>query len=572
MLRYNKYILLLESKQLEKKKKKILKKINFFCKIDDFNNYVIDKLIINEDVHNLNFAIWIIDNIIKLTIKNTKKVHKEIWEETIKNGSDGELKNTINKYMKFVLDDAYRGIIDWIVSPRRTEKINIKELTYEIAKEKSKEWHSQMKASGVVVNEDGHIFMVFDDGYYWIDLGGNYCESEADAMGHCATTNSDTLLSLRKNKKPHVTIAYNYDSPYNEYSEATQIKGKQNTKPDKKYHKYIVELLKLNENRIKNVKVNSSIINKGESDEYETYYEISHLGSEYQPEDDFQLSDLDVEFTLELYNANKKLYDGDFHALRNLWKINLISDEEIEKTKTDIFVHDGKLLFYVSDWGDFDNFGENKSFKEIISGEGFENFMTNYSSFDYDYNYDFNKTVFEEVKKYIINKNISIDDFKLTKDDIYYDEKDDDLILKVREEKIKLKDILTDNVDSENILINFYDFEDIGEAFKMGYGDASNSADYSSAYETITNSIIDRLGEFELIEINDEWRFCFNIIDTDFFEMIDTKDESDNLIDLINSDSWDGFKVDVPYYGWSGEASVYDVSEEILNFLSNLDY
>jgi hypothetical protein len=99
----------------------------------------------------------------------------------------------------------------------------------------------------------------FDSGWKWINLNRPSCRREAQAMGHCGNqqvddedddegeyghNSTDTILSLREPLKktiwrPHATFILDKDGNLGE------MKGYANSKPDKKYHHYIVELLKL---------------------------------------------------------------------------------------------------------------------------------------------------------------------------------------------------------------------------------------------------------------------------------------------------------------------------------------
>ena len=109
-------------------------------------------------------------------------------------------------------------------------------MSLEKAIQRSEDWHEEIKSNTnnfVIEDEEGSIIMEFPDGYYWLDLLTTTCE-EAKAMGHCGiTSKATTLLSLRRYKQPHVTIAW--DENNNMFN---QIKGKENDKPVEKYHKY----------------------------------------------------------------------------------------------------------------------------------------------------------------------------------------------------------------------------------------------------------------------------------------------------------------------------------------------
>lgn len=142
--------------------------------------------------------------------------------------------------------------------------------------------------------------MKFPDGFYWIDLETNDCEDEGDAMGHCGYTSADTILSLRDSKKrPHVTMAIDYDHEDGGFDYIHQCKGKNNTKPVEKYHTYIVDLLCNKTIGIENI----------ENDEYNS-------------KDDFHLTDLNEVLFNKLINKNPKLFLSD---------ITMLEKNDIEK-------------------------------------------------------------------------------------------------------------------------------------------------------------------------------------------------------------------------------------------------
>lgn len=85
-------------------------------------------------------------------------------------------------------------------------------------------------------------FLKIDKTFTWFDLEASFSEEERQAMGHCGNAGSGTLISLRA-KKPegwesHVTVAFEPSTGH-----ISQMKGKGNTKPVDKYHKYIVPFL-----------------------------------------------------------------------------------------------------------------------------------------------------------------------------------------------------------------------------------------------------------------------------------------------------------------------------------------
>lgn len=100
--------------------------------------------------------------------------------------------------------------------------------------------------------EEDTVLLEFPDGYAWWLLPRAGCSKEAAAMGHCGNVPSQRegqqILSLRrkalKGKEvywyPVATFIIDEDGYLGE------MKGRNNDKPIKKYHPYIIELLKHN--------------------------------------------------------------------------------------------------------------------------------------------------------------------------------------------------------------------------------------------------------------------------------------------------------------------------------------
>ena len=91
------------------------------------------------------------------------------------------------------------------------------------------------------------ILVCSNPNFVWFDLNTDKSDQESKAMGHCGRDSCDTLFSLREKKfmggkhygwEPHVTASFHYSG-----RRLSQVKGRENKKPVKKYHKYIIELL-----------------------------------------------------------------------------------------------------------------------------------------------------------------------------------------------------------------------------------------------------------------------------------------------------------------------------------------
>lgn len=85
--------------------------------------------------------------------------------------------------------------------------------------------------------------MKFPDGFFWIKLKREECSLEGGLMQHCGVGNGD-LYSLRDPQgKPHVTLDVEDLGEDGGGLVATQVRGKQNSEPDRKYWKYIKDFL-----------------------------------------------------------------------------------------------------------------------------------------------------------------------------------------------------------------------------------------------------------------------------------------------------------------------------------------
>lgn len=142
----------------------------------------------------------------------------------------------------------YQYIMDWVVSPRRREQINIKTLTFSDALQKSREWHESLEDKiSVGYDEKNKVIIDYRDangvGFYWVDLKTDFSQEESDRMGHCGRDSGCTLFSLRSvndigESRSHITASYRSKDRRLE-----QVKGRKNSKPKEVYHKYIIDLL-----------------------------------------------------------------------------------------------------------------------------------------------------------------------------------------------------------------------------------------------------------------------------------------------------------------------------------------
>jgi len=275
-----------ESKSREKKINKTVKRINNFLNNELIINWLIKKVVSVDSSDGVKYLVWFADRVknyildyVEGYFRGTDQVyfndeaskafgksmglylkHGEVTDEIVKiitelyeiektkfkEDEDVNLlyawfeysagknlkKNIENELDEFLMrsqdwlesEEPITTIVDWLKTPLRSdEETDLSQYkTYADAWNVADEWHKNLKAGGIIEDESGYIFKKYDDGWYWIDLRTTISDDEAEAMGHCGTTNEGTtLLSLRKSRSPHVTMAIN-----SEDGSVTQCKGK----------------------------------------------------------------------------------------------------------------------------------------------------------------------------------------------------------------------------------------------------------------------------------------------------------------------------------------------------------
>jgi DNA repair protein RadC len=219
---------------------------------------IIKKIGLNENLAEYlvsvspTFAVWFADAIVENEIEERQE-SKEVVLKAINEKSFS--KNT--NYFNNNFGGSIREILDWLQHPS-TPKQNLRDLSFNEALEKSRQWHQELTTSGGDLNfvePDENTILItyppneFGKTYYWVFIPKNYCDIESSRMGHCGRTGAGSLISLRSfftniNNESvtdsHVTIAYNKDDGL-----FYQAKGKQNRKPVEKYFPYIFNLIKL---------------------------------------------------------------------------------------------------------------------------------------------------------------------------------------------------------------------------------------------------------------------------------------------------------------------------------------
>lgn len=291
--------------------------------------------------------------------------------------------------------------------------------------------------------KNGKVILTFPDGFYWLDLQSKiYEENECSWK----TEEGTTLYSLNDDKDSYVFIAIDEEN-----HQITQCKDKEHKKPDKKYHKHIVELM-LN----KNFKANSFFL-------------------EFDDGTDFNVDDLNDELYIKLLSHNQKwlyitsdlkrfyrLFKNNKDVFKNLDDIKLL--KIICENKDDENIHDiinilnGKTINYPNGILKFNSdyvIIEDNYCDVLLNDIDFELKLTNFSNFEGIQSYkkilrNFNnyKNIIEDIKSELI----PVSNFTISKiKDIYN-----------WQEKIKalynyyIENIFTEKIEKEiEILIKF---------------------------------------------------------------------------------------------------------------------
>lgn len=238
------------------KNKKLLKRID---KLSQINEYI-NKIIMRNRGSNASISIESIGQRIPSFLVHFNGINIEKIQKANPYNSQKDFMNILRE-----LEEEFIAISDELVEPSGDEKI------------------------------------ILDLGQYkWFDLGRPECDDEGTAMGHCGNSGSpksgDTIYSLRqvieKNgetfHRPSLTFIVNGGI-------LGEMKGRANQKPNKKYHPYIMALLK--------------------SDYIEGIF-----GGGYRPQHNFELSDLSEEDIEELKNVKGEKFLERVTPLRSIIK------------------------------------------------------------------------------------------------------------------------------------------------------------------------------------------------------------------------------------------------------------
>lgn len=258
-----------------------------------------------------------------------------------------------------------QSIMDWIRVGLNGNVTAYKDLSYNELLEKSVQWHDSLEVGQGSINykEENPIIIDFRDkdgnGFYWADLDTKNSPEECNRMGHCGRSSYGYLYSLRqvvplnnkyKLNKSVLTAAIGEDGIL------YQLKGPKNSKPEDKYHQYILPLF---------------------FDKYDDEYLIQGFGSEYASEQDFKLSDLPEETIKTLYEDRPDLFSSR-PMQRLLGQMGIIEVEPLPTTFT-LEIKPEDFEDYID--GGWDNTYTNRTtgakrrvsiFTEIMAGDAWE--------------------------------------------------------------------------------------------------------------------------------------------------------------------------------------------------------
>jgi hypothetical protein len=589
MLKYNTYILLLEAKD----KRETIKK---FADSPEIYDWAYDL--------NPKLSVWIAGSFCE-ELKKVRPDYLKVIQDKDKDSFPylGLVKDI--KYMQNTLNDKYKYVIDWIMSPVRNQnqQINFKGLTIDDAYKKSEQWHKSLDATGQIRDEAGTKIMVFPDGWYWIDLQTNYSKDEANAMGHCGNTHRDnTLLSLRHNKEPHVTAAYNSEGHF-----IAQMKGRNNKKPNTEYHPYIVSLL-LNTDK---------------------KYRVDMFDLEYDNGGDFNISDLDTESLTKVLKAkpsllldsdnvdiietalkrkiitedelinkikeNKipmKLYlklacsdisldlkkidfekDVSKHKedmsecrMLVLYEKNVITKKQLCEYCDDLIWHNSGMCFFVNEWNDLSGIMDEYCIS-AIEGTLWEKWDSYYYRIeDVDYCWDLvDDKIKEDIRKASLGIELEYEDqtFTLTEENLVYAKptsnkwrrnNEKDLCIITPEDGVihRYEDVLNELKDDA--------LEDMFDALSFAYSDCDNQARMDEVYKWVKEEVRDYLGDFEEIEYGK--KSIYSKSDEKYKEVtryIIVFDDPSNLLDTVYNNIDIKDLIDDTYY--YQESLLYEFSQ-----------
>lgn len=504
------------------------------------------------------FAIWLADSILKEEIKN-RNYNKKQWLD-----SSYSSWRTINANY----GGAIREILDWLQHPV-TEKQELKQLSFEQALEKAREWHNELQVLGGDIDftepEKNTILKKYpknDEGveYYWVFIPSNYCDLESSRMGHCGRTGyGNNLISLRSVKPygkghtisdSHVTIAYGVTDGI-----FYQVKGKKNNKPAEKYFSFIYDLIKNSINDSINIDFNG-------------------FGSEYGDSEDYGFEDMSNEELREIYDLKPSLFN-DVESIYVLFDNGVIDLDELTK----ITEKEPEL---------FSSYGNQMKLYDlgVISEKPSTTFELNYSCDEV-----YKLLDVEGLRDDIVEKILCGDFEDLTDGWSYYYENPSDLVDNLNKEN-------TDRVIDEIVRITGYeksvveengieyylngedenfptdDFDNIIRVLASAQNNADQSDYYNYLYKQLESSL-EELGEVH--SLNDEGvKMTIDLSkymhDEEIAEAMDRYEFTD-IADLFYEEIHNSYggAIDRPSFNIDDRYSPYGSNEDFNSYVSDTD-
>jgi len=412
--------------------------------------------------YDADMSLWIADKVVKTLksrIKDKKKL--KIVEEYLTTGKtkkeeDAKAIRSLIGKVKTSLTAKFRKVLDYVNSPLHRNKPNINKLSLKDAVQRSDDWHEEIKANAdnfLIEEEIGELVMDFPDGFYWIDLATTECSDEA-----------------------------------------SQIKGKGNTKPIEKYHPYIVDLI--------------------------CHLDVTGYRSEHNKSQDFHPEDLNTDLHDKLNDCNPAYIEND---------VSLSDDEIEEKYREELDnglleedieggLYNGDYLFYyVDDAGFLEN---------IIDGEvdhycyG-EEFRSRFRHEEEDMKSYIEKHVSDEGLNSHLNKSLE-DDLEEIRYDWGYDEDEE-----YKEGELdELNDLLKERREKSNEdLIEDIDIDELEEILDT----------FSIKEDFVRNEIEDQWGDAEEY-YNSLYGKSENLEGKEFLNIFGYYFERDKMIDRLITD------------------------------------
>ena len=399
-------------------------------------------------------ADFFIERCDKLTIIIVNKIIK--YNLKIMNIEDTPTKADIQKATHWVninyrtFSEDLVSIMDWIRVALNGNLGEHKNDDFETLLNESKKWHDELEVGDGIYNyeeNEDNIILDFRDengmGFYWVDLETSQCTYENKRMGHCASTGGDTLYSLRETRRinekftineSHLTAAIKEEE--NDGFKIIQLKGKKNSKPAEKYHKYIVEL------------IISPTVN------------INGFGSEYDSASDFKISDLNDELLEIIMEKKPKLLD--IFSRVEAYKKGFIKEKP--ETTFDITIKNHHYKYFLEN---FDKWNE-EFLEKMYNGDLYND--SGYSWEDFVHYTD--NSLEQKIEDYVDNiyrsKKWSTDDSENNQDEFY----DMELSEKIEEiDDEDLQSVLRQSLDSAYETAVYDAYYNRYKSFFEEYGD-----------------------------------------------------------------------------------------------------